>query len=142
MTLHVGVTGSRLGGDRDQNLLLGIRLAELFEQGAVFHHGSATGVDAYAHNVAKNIGYRVVVHPPKNPRFREYVERLPTWVRDHDVLLPEAEYMVRNLDIVNAVSTLIAVPSGTAEEQVRSGTWATYRMAVRLGVQTTLIPRT
>lgn len=86
----------------------------------VFHHGDCLGADAQAHGVARELGFWIVVHPPEEPRGRAFC--------DGDVILPEKPFLVRNRDIVDASHLVLAAPK-TAEEVLRSGTWATIRYA-------------
>src|SRR2546421_1503 len=37
-----------------------------------FHHGDCIGVDAFAHDVAYDLGYYIFVHPPSDPKFRAF----------------------------------------------------------------------
>jgi hypothetical protein len=67
-----------------------------------------------------------IAHPPSDPYLRAFAAS--------DVILPERPYLARNQDIVDAVDTLIVVPSGAEADNPSSGTWATYRMAMRRGI--------
>jgi hypothetical protein len=143
--LHVGITGSRNGADQGQLGILSDRLSLLcITAGATveryFHHGDCVGVDDQAHVLAIGLNYRIYVHPPTNRTLRAYVNRTPLWNPAHDLVWPPKPYLERNLDIINAVSLLFVVPDGP--ERPRSGTWSTYRAAIRLGVTTVLIPPT
>jgi hypothetical protein len=114
-----GMTGTRLGLTTAQ--------AEAFSQalaGATeLHHGCCVGADADAHAIARLLGVRVVAHPPLSRALRAECEA-------DEVRRPEP-YMVRNRHIVEDVQRLIGCPDGPA--RLRSGSWATIRMALRAG---------
>jgi hypothetical protein len=82
--------------------------------------------------VAYELGMQIVLHPPLDDSKRAFKLRPST-----RVLQPRA-YLRRNLDIVDACDALIAAPAQKAE-QVRSGTWATWRAAQQRGVVTFLV---
>lgn len=88
------------------------------------HHGDCVGADAEADRIAKLIGAKVVIHPPKNPRMRAFCKG--------DKVMKEKEYLIRNRDIVNSTKLLIATPK-EKKEVLRSGTWATIRYAKKMG---------
>lgn len=85
-----------------------------------FHHGDCVGADAQAHAIARRLGWRIVGHPPCDPRKRAFC--------DFDEERAPAPYLVRNAAIVIAVEAMIATPR-QAVEQRRSGTWSTIRRA-------------
>jgi predicted Rossmann fold nucleotide-binding protein DprA/Smf involved in DNA uptake len=84
-----------------------------------FHHGDAEGADRQAAKLARQVGLRVVKHPPKPPGTAK-------------------ELLARNRDIVAAVDVLLATPR-TAKEVLRSGTWATIRYARKAHVRVLLL---
>jgi hypothetical protein len=86
----------------------------------ILHHGDCVGADAAAHQIARDLGITVVVHPPVSNKKRAFCEG--------DQELPPKEYLVRNRDIVDASQVLVATPGGFQEKR-RSGTWATVRYA-------------
>lgn len=117
----LGFTGTRRGLMTRQTAELQALLLRLRQRGATeFHHGDCVGADAAAHDIAKGLGYRVVIHPPLNDAARAYKH-------GDDVRAP-APYLERNRMIVRACDALIAAPA-QREEQRRSGTWATVRFA-------------
>lgn len=129
--MPLGITGARTGADDAQ-------IAELWKvmRGKAmrykdFHHGDCIGVDAQAHVIAEELGLRVTIHPPTDSTYRANCRA--------DITLPPKPYRDRNLSIVLAVSHLIVVPSGLEEDQDRSGTWQTYRMAKRMAKPITII---
>lgn len=137
MTTHIGITGTREGctpGQRDALMRVMRRVYHRREpehEEVVFHHGDCIGVDDEAHTMAEDFGFWTVIHPPINDKYRAY--NVGDFSRE-----PE-QYLVRNQAIVNEVSLLIVVPSGPEADNPRSGTWATYRMAVKAGVETVVI---
>lgn len=122
--IHVGVTGTQKGANLSQRVLLKSTLRALKVSESWLHHGDCIGVDAEAHAIARELGYKVRIHPPRNPGKRAWC--------DGDGLDAEREYLDRNRAIVKASSTgLIAVPAQNTPT-LRSGTWATIRYATRL----------
>jgi hypothetical protein len=86
------------------------------------HHGDCVGADEEAHKIAKDLDYRVIVHPPINESARAFCLG--------DKILEQKEYIDRNHDIVDVSDYLIGAPS-SSREQVRSGTWATMRYSAK-----------
>lgn len=118
----VGFTGTRHGMTKRQQWMFSRLVDELLrEHGAVeLHHGCCIGADATAHYLAGSRGVRTVGHPCNLPRQRAAL--------DCDVMLPAKPPLVRNCDIVDSCSLLIAAPA-QGREVLRSGTWATLRYA-------------
>lgn len=115
--MKIGITGTRNGGSAYQlkkleNMLEDFGATEL-------HHGDCVGIDAQAHEIARTLGLRVVVHPPLNPTMR-------AWCKG-DVMREPEEYIQRNHNIVDETDYLFAFPD--SPEHWRSGTWATIRWA-------------
>jgi hypothetical protein len=127
MRNHVGFTGTQRGMSRTQLVALAILLNRLHVDGCThFHQGDCIGGDAEAHAIANEIGYVIEVHPPTNDSKRAHTERLAT---KHPIILHEPKpYLVRNHEIVDACSYMVAAPFEMTE-QLRSGTWATVRYA-------------
>jgi hypothetical protein len=84
------------------------------------HHGDCIGADEEFHNLAKEVGMRVVIHPPIKDEKRAFCVG--------DESRPEQHYLIRNHFIVDETEVLIATPKSNKEE-LRSGTWATIRYA-------------
>ncbi len=122
---QVGFTGTRQGMTHAQRVAIGATLANWARGG--FHHGDCVGADADAHELAFALGYRIVLHPPADPRLRAFCnaseERAP---------LP---YLERNRAIVDETQVLIATPAEVGEPFFRKagGTWHTVRYARQLG---------
>ena len=129
MTIHIAFTGTRNGlTDRQREWLWG----HLRHKDFYLHHGGCAGADEEAHDIAGTAYWcrGRIVHPAADmpPHLRGSCPmRYP-----HDVLLPEKPALVRDEDIVRAGQTLIAMPEKPTP-QIRSGTWATLRIAMRLG---------
>lgn len=108
------------------------------------HHGDCIGADHSFHlicdwmNNASRTGLgdkleipiKIVIHPPNIPDKRSNcADKCDFRGRGYDIIvLPEKPYLARNKDIVNASDVMICCP-GSSEEQVRSGTWSTWRYA-------------
>ena len=84
------------------------------------HHGDCIGADEEFHNIAKEIGMSIVIHPPIKDAKRAFCVG--------DESRPEKDYLTRNQEIVNETDLLVAAPKSNKEE-LRSGTWATIRYA-------------
>lgn len=138
MTRHVGFTGARGGMSEVQEEILDDRLAELIDSAgsAVLHSGACIGSDEKAHQLAWTRGYRAVLHPPRSRKLRAWVERSEFWGPD-DVVLPEKDYLERDVDIASCSEILFATPDGPP--RTLSGTYYTIRAAQRLGVPTVVI---
>jgi hypothetical protein len=99
------------------------------------HHGDCVGGDEEFHQMAlaqrevrKSCGLpymAITIHPPSNPEKRAFCE-------GYDEVRKAFPYLVRNHHIVDESDLLIAAPR-TANEELRSGTWATARYAWKLG---------
>ena len=123
MVLSVGFTGTQKGLMRSQRNTLVDLFKVLKLEGAVeLHHGDCEGADDQAHDLAVDLGFRMIGHPPLDSSKRVF--------RDFDDTHARYDYLVRNQHIVNETSILIACPQGP--EELRSGTWATVRKARRL----------
>jgi hypothetical protein len=125
-------TGTSRAVPIQQELALATLLRDLYMRlGAKeLHHGDCVHADALAHRLAMSIGYRVVVHPP-------IIHLKCAFCQGHDRWLPRS-YRDRNQDIVTCGERLIACPR-MAEEELRSGTWMTVRMARRALKPVTLV---
>lgn len=118
-----GFTGTReppTGKQKDR--AIGILLARQFME---FHQGCCVGSDEMAaETVVRKLDRPILhAHPPKDKKLlsRRAVDL-------SDVLWPAKEYLARDRDIVESCGVLVATPR-TMEEEQRSGTWATIRMA-------------
>jgi len=114
----VGFTGTQRGLTSAQLEQLRYVLTKLQPQIAEFHHGDCVGADAQAHQIAKELGLFVAIHPPSDSRKQAHCVGGRTY--------PPKPYLDRNHDIVD-ISYLLIGGSGTPDETIRSGTWATIR---------------
>lgn len=115
--MKVGFTGTQRGMSAAQRAELRAQLVGATE----LHHGDCIGADAEAHAIAQSLGIRIVIHPPEISAKRAFCKGAAV------TYLP-LPYLERNRHIVNLTARLIAAPK-TAEEELRSGTWATVRYA-------------
>ena len=122
-TLHVGITGTRSGMTEYQTVTVINFLMAAFEPNAVFHHGDCLGADVETATIAKELGYKIVGHPPVKTEFRGYFE--------DDVTHTAKGYFVRNRNIVNSSFVMIVVP-WQMEHANNGGTWFTHDYAEKL----------
>jgi len=120
---HIGFTGTKRGMfDSQQDTLRKILSSyQDYDDSVVFHHGDCIGADDQAATAAWTFGYRIVGHPSVIVAKRAYNQYTTEW---H----PPRQPLLRNHDIVDACSILIAAP-GQEKEILRSGTWSTIRYA-------------
>jgi hypothetical protein len=131
--LRIGFTGTSRGMTPAQlNGLRGIlSFAMLTEPHTPeLHQGDCIGSDARANEEANRLGWWTVGHPPTDDSKRAFTKVDSEW--------PAQEYMVRNHEIVDVCSVLIATPA-TGQEVQRSGTWATVRYARKIGTPLVII---
>lgn len=123
----VGFTGTRNGMTEEQEVAVWDFLVENNIDQA--HHGDCIGADEEFHRLCKlRGGIQIVSHPPVDDKYRAYCEGAY-------IVLPPKPYIVRNHDIVQAVSTMIATPKESKQPaSLRGqGTWSTIVYARRLG---------
>ena len=103
-----------------------------------FHYGGAFGVDTWCASVATALYPEAahILHVPLGCRWNERLERLYEF---DEVIYVEGGYMKRNDSLVEAAGRLLAFPK-TANEVLRSGTWATIRRARKAGVPVLMFP--
>lgn len=129
--VKIGFTGTQNGMSGPQL----IKLNEAFEKIVAsvgpgeFHHGDCVGADSEAATLARSHGFRIIGHPPtvydKRAFFASDFDHMP---------LP---YLKRNHVIVEMTDKLLVAPKTLTEER-RSGTWATFRYAMKLGKSMTI----
>lgn len=117
--IQVGFTGTQQGLTDAQVAEVDRILGELEHDAVTFHHGDCIGADAQAHELAENHCFDVEIHPPDKDAKRAFCFS--------PVIHEPKPYLVRNRNIVDATTILIACPNG--EERLRSGTWSTIRYA-------------
>jgi len=117
----VGFTGTRRGMLSRQRQSIEVLLKLL--QPKEVHHGDCVGADEQFHRIAQDLGLRIIIHPPDNPKLQAQC----MIDNERSFRLFPRPYMDRNRDIVMASDIVLAAP---AEEEVqRSGTWMTVRTA-------------
>jgi hypothetical protein len=144
--MKIGFTGTQEGMNEFQLITLENRLKTGLAYGRAsdyeeprthrvyeFHHGDCIGADAQAHEIALILGYRIVIHPPLNSSKRAWCEG---WSEMRD----KKPYLERNHNIVDVCDVLIVGPR-TNQEELRSGTWSTYRYADSLDKMTSILLR-
>jgi hypothetical protein len=122
--IKVGVTGTRSGMNELQRKIVYNILSQTLsdhEQGE-FHHGDCEGVDVEAAAMARQLGYKIICHPPEKDILRGYYES--------DETRTPLSYFARNRNIVDETSTLLVVPFQDSP-QTNGGTWYTYDYAVK-----------
>ena len=126
--MSIGFTGTRHGMTPEQLVNLNLYLIDTVAQW--IHLGDCIGADKQAYNTAKVWGLKTFGHPPIRDKYRAFCE--------YDAEMEPKPYMVRNAAIVKLSNILVVAPQEFTE-QVRSGTWSTYRMAKHLGKETLII---
>jgi hypothetical protein len=125
----VGFSGTRIGMTEQQSAIVADLLRVIAPTEA--RHGDCVGADAEFHKIAAaQLGARIVVHPPTDPRLRAFCKG--------DEVLDPLPYLVRNTAIVLASNLLIATP---ASAMVTGGTWFTINEALRLERRTVIVHR-
>ena len=126
MLSDIGVTATRRGLTQLQmwaargvleNIRKSVTSAPLW-----LHHGDCRGGDMQLADVAHNLGYKTVAHPPKNPMLRGY--------HPSDDVLPAKDYLPRDKDIVKIASVVLACPAEYVSVE-HSGTWFTVSWAIK-----------
>ena len=136
MAYVLGFSGTQVGMTTPQGAELYHLLAERqgdYGQELEFHHGQCIGADEQALRMAKHLGIWTVSHPPLN--------QVKMSLETSDLTLPAKDYLDRNWSIVLASQEMVFCPKEMAEV-LRSGTWATYRYAKKLGRSYTVISPT
>jgi hypothetical protein len=136
VTINIGFTGTRHGMSLSQFSTVQSMLRRHRLDGSITgHHGCCVGGDAEFHRLLRGIDAFIAGHPgPGYPNGPLCARVICDFVEDP---LP---YMQRNRSIVSATSRdeehdrapgiMIAAPYEDAP-QIRGGTWATIRMALR-----------
>jgi hypothetical protein len=137
--LHVGVTGSRKGASRTQMQTLGYLVSMLPIERLCLHHGDCFGFDQEAWEFFCNLNIPMVVaHPPRAYGFRAFC---PPRTGYPDIILPEKEYKIRDIEIVVSSRVLFAAPELPMNQAPRSGTWYTVRRGWGRGIPVFELPR-
>lgn len=124
---HYGFSGTQAGCTPKQLDALTRVFWELLDEGITWqHNGDCIGADEQAGKLWLQMGGAIHLHPPGINSKRAFLQ-------DIDEGSHPKPYRERNQDIVNASERLVATPGGM-EEELRSGTWMTIRMARRKGI--------
>jgi hypothetical protein len=130
--MTVGFTGSRSGLSYQQQIAI-VYILMLLEKNVIkFRHGDCVGSDEQFHKILVQVGWKdqIEIHPCTIKNKRAYC-KAPII---HDPKPP----LDRNRDIVDNSDLLIVCPK-EKEEQLRSGTWATYRYAKQVSKRIIII---
>jgi hypothetical protein len=121
----VGFTGTQHGMTDEQKIQVRSLLTNHYDYHGDnwFHHGDCIGADHEADLIAREMGWRIHIHPPTKPDKRAFCEVRPKDVRDRAY-----GYLIRNQHIVKMCDMLIACPRRAA--RLRSGTWYTLNYAI------------
>ena len=120
----LGFSGTRAGMTRLQRVMFTQVIQHL--NANELHHGAAPGADEQAHKIFR------ATYPQR------FAELYPSWYPAQiqktawDVTNHPNKPLIRNKMIVDACDVLVITPK-TAQEELRSGTWATYRYAKQQG---------
>lgn len=127
--MKIGVTGTRSGMtdlqkenvteflyfNRDKHIY------QLKEDEIEFHHGDCIGVDIEVANIAVDMNYFIITHPPEKHNMRAYCEY-------SDDEREPFSYFKRNRNIVDESDILLVVPYQN-EWTSHGGTWYTHDYA-------------
>lgn len=122
--MDVGFTGTQDGMTDDQKYV--VKQLLWYLKPSIVHHGDCIGADAEFHGICRRLPWdvRIVGHPGMDRRGRS----LKRAYCDVDGCNPTLPYLDRNRMIIYHSNILIATPKGF-EEELRSGTWMTIRLA-------------
>lgn len=140
--MELGFTGTQVGMTQEQARMFETLVREIFriKHEVTFHHGDCIGADMQAHALFHDVAVdlqapsSITIHPPETRAKRAFADkaRHGSYRKIPVTVLAEFPYMQRNEHIVKACSCIIATPA-EAQEQQRSGTWATIRRARQAG---------
>jgi hypothetical protein len=126
----VGFTGTQLGMTEGQIRYLKSELKRV--KATNLHHGCCIGADKQANDLARSIKILTEGHPPI------ITDKMARCIVD--IMHPPKDYIPRNHEIVDMCDLLFVAPRYNYEEQ-RSGTWATFRYADKIGRTIIMIER-
>ena len=126
--MKVGITGTRSGMTQVQTEQVKLLLADL--KGTQLHHGDCVGADAEVAELARELGYQIVCHPPEKSDLRAWVPA--------DEMREPFSYFRRNRNIVDECDVLLVVPYQSTV-QSEGGTWYTWSYAQKKNVRTEII---
>lgn len=130
--MKIGVTGTRSGMNKHQkteliNFMVFAARAYALNNGSVevhheVHHGDCVGVDVEFAEIAKELGFKTICHPPEKNELRAF--------HKSDEIREPKSYFARNRNIVDECDLLIVIPYQD-NHQKSGGTWYTYDYAVK-----------
>lgn len=141
--MRIGFTGTRVGMTIEQKWTFISEMTSLMretqDEPIEFHHGDCVGADEEAHRIIGDLAMivkgkwvtKIFVHPPLEVKYRAYCRG--------DRVYPSKEYPDRDMDIVTAGQDLLIAAPASIHETIRSGTWATIRMAREVKRKTLII---
>ena len=121
--MRIGVTGTREGANEFQLLKI-VEFMESLGAGHELHHGDCSGVDVQVAAAARELGWRIVCHPPKSTETQGYF--------GGDEVRQPLGYLQRDRNIVDETDMLIVAPLQNTW-QPKGGTWYTHDYAVKKG---------
>ena len=116
--MKISFSGTRKGMSNIQKKIV-THLLSIYKPDKV-RHGDCIGADNDFHNIAKDIGIDIILHPPINEKYRAFC--------DSKEILEAKDYLDRNRDMINSSELLLATPKD--KEVLRSGTWMSIRYAI------------
>lgn len=122
--MKLGVTGTREGMNDAQFQELYEYLQQFDPATTELHHGDCVGVDAEVAELAMQLGFRVVCHPPESDHLRAFHE-------SHEFREPLG-YLKRDRNIVDDTDMLLVIPLQDTW-QPKGGTWYTHDYAQKRG---------
>ena len=119
----IGVTGTRYGmnGKQKENIFSFLAKMKKENEAIQLHHGDCAGVDVEVAAIAKELGFRIVSHPPID----NDCVKFPA-----DEIREPLGHFARNRSIVDETDLLIVVPLQNSH-QTQGGTWYTHDYAVK-----------
>lgn len=126
--MKIGVTGTRSGMNEHQykelmdEMKMVLTESSLTNQSVEVHHGDCVGVDVEFAEIAKELGFKTICHPPEKNELRAF--------HKSDEIREPKSYFARNRNIVDECDLLIVIPYQDSH-QTSGGTWYTHDYAVK-----------
>jgi hypothetical protein len=129
VTANIGITATREGLTGPQLKTIVNRLDMLKSDNAriILHQGCCVGGDEQIAIAAHALRIPIIAYPPDNKRFFSKIAFELSFRVE-----PDMPYLARNDKIIEACNVLFVAPR-TKFEEVRSGTWSTFRHARTFG---------
>ena len=129
--MKVAFTGTRKGMSPHQKKVFRKFCEKHAFDMTTFHHGSCIGADKDASDIVWEVcAAQIAAHPCTLVKQQAHTKAHTRY--------PALDPIERNHVMVDAADILIACPA-TAEEVLRSGTWATIRYAKKMGKEVKII---